>query len=56
MAATEILCRGEVVRQVGPAGEGMSPTLAARILDYHFHQQRIDRNTFINEEWEERKL
>ena len=38
MAATEIQCRGEVVRQVGPTGEGMSPALAARILDYHFHR------------------
>ncbi len=38
MAATEIQCRGEVVRQVGPAAEGMSPALAARILDYHFHR------------------
>jgi CheY-like chemotaxis protein len=44
MAATEILCRGEVVRQVDAAGEDMSPALAARILDYHFHRtgQRAD--------------
>ncbi len=38
MAATEILCRGEVVRQVDAAGEDMSPALAARILDYQFHR------------------
>jgi len=37
MAATEILCRGEIVRQVN-AGDDMSPALAARILDYHFHR------------------
>ncbi|HYY68512.1 MAG TPA: PilZ domain-containing protein [Terriglobales bacterium] len=38
MAATEILCRGEIVRQVGPASEGTSPGLAARILDYDFQR------------------
>ncbi len=38
MAATEILCRGEIVRQVDAAGNDMSPALAARILDYHFHR------------------
>jgi len=38
MAATEILCRGEIVRQAAPAGEDMPPVLAARILDYHFHR------------------
>jgi PAS domain S-box-containing protein len=38
MAATRILCRGEVVRQVDAAGEDMSPALAARILDYQFHR------------------
>ena len=38
MAATEILCRGEVVRQANAAGEDPSPLLAARILDYHFHR------------------
>jgi len=38
MAATEILCRGEVVRQVNAAGDDMTPALAARILDYHFHR------------------
>ncbi len=38
MAATEILCRGEIVRQVDAEGDDMSPVLAARILDYHFHR------------------
>ncbi len=38
MAATEILCRGEIVRLVDSAGDNMSPALAARILDYHFHR------------------
>ncbi|HYN15432.1 MAG TPA: response regulator [Terriglobales bacterium] len=38
MAATEILCRGEIVRQADSAVEGMPPALAARILDYHFHR------------------
>ena len=37
MAATEILCRGEIVRQVNE-GDDVSPALAARILDYHFHR------------------
>jgi PAS domain S-box-containing protein len=36
MAATAILCRGEVVRTV--EAEDVSPTLAARILDYHFQR------------------
>jgi len=38
MAATEIQCRGEIVRQVFPAEEGMPPALAARILDYQLHR------------------
>jgi len=38
MAATEILCRGEIVRQVDAGGEDMSPALAASILDYQFHR------------------
>jgi PAS domain S-box-containing protein len=40
LAATEVICRGEVVRSVeaqgqGP-GEGVTPALAAKILQYHF--------------------
>jgi len=38
LAAAEIVCRGEIVRQVDRADQGMSPVLAARILDYHFHR------------------
>jgi PAS domain S-box-containing protein len=40
LAATEVVCRGEVVRAEGAkktaAGE-VSPALAAKILQYHFH-------------------
>ena len=35
LAATEVFCRGEVVRSVD-TGESMSPALAAKILRYHF--------------------
>jgi len=38
MAAAEIVCRGEIVRQVDRAEAGLSPALAARILDYQFHR------------------
>jgi CheY-like chemotaxis protein len=36
LPATEVVCRGEVVRSVGPDGSNMSPALAAKILQYHF--------------------
>ncbi|HXY78815.1 MAG TPA: ATP-binding protein [Candidatus Acidoferrales bacterium] len=36
LAATEVLCRGEVVRSTGPQGQGLTPSLAAKILQYHF--------------------
>jgi PAS domain S-box-containing protein len=38
LAATEVMCRGEVVRSVATAGqgEGMPSALAAKILQYHF--------------------
>jgi len=36
LAATEVVCRGEVVRSVGPHGTEVSPALAAKILQYHF--------------------
>jgi PAS domain S-box-containing protein len=36
LSATEVVCRGEVVRTVNPESETMSPALAARILQYHF--------------------
>jgi hypothetical protein len=38
MAATEIICRGEIVRQVASGAEDVNPGLAARILDYQFHR------------------
>ena len=34
LAATEVVCRGEVVRSIGP--QGPHPALAAKILQYHF--------------------
>ena len=36
LAATEVICRGEVVRSVEAQGESVSPALAAKILQYHF--------------------
>jgi PAS domain S-box-containing protein len=36
LAATEVICRGEVVRSVEGPGGGVSPALAAKILQYHF--------------------
>ena len=36
LSATEVVCRGEVVRSVEPNGSTLSPALAARILQYHF--------------------
>jgi len=36
LSATEVVCRGEVVRTVQPNGGTVSPALAARILQYHF--------------------
>ena len=38
LAATEVMCRGEVVRSVGGQGEeaAATPALAAKILQYHF--------------------
>jgi hypothetical protein len=36
LAATEVICRGEIVRSVGMQGPGMPPALAAKILQYHF--------------------
>jgi len=35
LSATEVVCRGEVVRTV-ETGDKLSPALAARILQYHF--------------------
>src|SRR6266481_2653368 len=36
LAATEVVCRGEVVRTIGTPGKGVSPALAAKILQYRF--------------------
>ena len=36
LAATEVVCRGEVVRSVQGLGRGVNPALAAKILQYHF--------------------
>jgi PAS domain S-box-containing protein len=36
LAATEVICRGEVVRSVEGQGRGLNPALAAKILQYHF--------------------
>ena len=36
LSATEVVCRGEVVRTVAPNAGKLSPALAARILQYHF--------------------
>jgi len=40
LAATEVICRGEVVRSVGAQGQSqgqsVTPALAAKILQYHF--------------------
>ena len=36
LAAAEVVCRGEVVRIIDPESGKVSPTLAAKILQYHF--------------------
>ena len=36
LAATEVVCRGEVVRSIGPQDPKLSPALAAKILQYQF--------------------
>jgi PAS domain S-box-containing protein len=36
LAAAEVVCRGEVVRTVKTGADTVSPTLAAKILQYHF--------------------
>jgi YesN/AraC family two-component response regulator len=43
LSATEVVCRGEVVRTVEPKGETLSPALAARILQYHFQHGPLPR-------------
>jgi PAS domain S-box-containing protein len=41
LSATEVVCRGEVVRTVAPTKESVGPALAARILQYHFQHGPI---------------
>ena len=42
LAATEVICRGEVVRAIEAQGQGVPPALAAKILQYHFqHGTRV---------------
>src|SRR5580698_9150347 len=36
LAATEVICRGEVVRSIEAQGQSVPPALAAKILQYHF--------------------
>ncbi len=36
LAATEVICRGQVVRSIERQGQGVNPALAAKILQYHF--------------------
>lgn len=36
LAATEVICRGEIVRSVRAQGQGVTSALAAKILQYHF--------------------
>ena len=44
LSATEVVCRGEVVRTIKPNGEKMPPALAAKILQYHFqHGTQLPR-------------
>jgi len=42
LAATEVICRGEVVRSIEGNQVGVNPALAAKILQYHFqHGSRV---------------
>lgn len=43
LSATEVVCRGEVVRTVESAEKSISPALAARILQYHFQHGPLPR-------------
>ena len=44
LSATEVVCRGEIVRTVESNGEKMPPALAAKILQYHFqHGSTVSR-------------
>jgi len=43
LSATEVVCRGEVVRTVERNGTTLTPALAARILQYHFQHGPLPR-------------
>ena len=43
VSATEVVCRGEVVRTVESPEKSLSPALAARILQYHFTHGPLPR-------------
>jgi response regulator RpfG family c-di-GMP phosphodiesterase len=44
LSATEVVCRGEIVRSIRPDGEKMPAALAARILQYRFqHGSQLPR-------------
>jgi PAS domain S-box-containing protein len=43
LSATEVVCRGEVVRTIEPQAGTMNPALAARILQYHFQHGPLPR-------------
>jgi len=43
LSATEVVCRGEVVRSIAPNGGTVNPALAARILQYHFQHGPLPR-------------
>ena len=44
LAATEVVCRGEIVRTVEDGGTAVSPALAAKILQYRFqHGSQISQ-------------
>ncbi len=43
LSATEVVCRGEVVRTVEAHGTTINPALAARILQYHFQHGPLPR-------------
>jgi PAS domain S-box-containing protein len=43
LSATEVVCRGEVVRTVESQGKALHPALAARILQYHFQHGPLPR-------------
>ena len=43
LSATEVVCRGEVVRTVDRNGGTVSPALGARILQYHFQHGPLSR-------------